>query len=129
MALQFSHLEPSLNNIFKTSDPAVDRLPGLFLSVNTMKRLICSYQNGWLNGYLFTQMADLLNYHEEFAEQSGLAGRRVPAILSGDALSEQGDFNHNYLGRSNYGLINGDVPLNMRDISEGESKFKKELKR
>jgi len=62
LSLHFSHLDPTQNNIFKPNDPVEKGLDGLYLTVNSLKRLICSFQNGWLNDIMFTQMADLMNF-------------------------------------------------------------------
>ena len=122
--LHFSHLDPALHNIFKPNDPEEDRLDGLYLTVNTLKRVICSHQAGWINDYMFTQMADLLNFYEECEPATGRICTAIPKILFGDGYSEQMDFNPNHQKiTSHYGLINGAVPFNMKNVSEGESKF------
>ena len=94
--LHFSHLDPALHNIFKPNNPKEKRLEGLFLTVNSLKRVICSYQSGWLNDYVFTQMADLLNFYEEFDTDKSVAGKVLPHILFGDGYSEQTDLNPNH---------------------------------
>ena len=91
--LHFSHLDPALHNIFKPNNPEEKGLQGLYLTVDSLKRVICSHQNGWINDYVFTQMADLLNFYEEFETDTGLAGKVIPKILFGDGYSEQTDFN------------------------------------
>ena len=76
-----------------------------------------------------THMCDLLNYFGEFSPEKMLTGKRVPELLSGDAFSEKGVYNPIIIGNNNYSLINGNVPLNMENIVEGECKFRTELKR
>ena len=73
-------------------------------------------------------MAYLLNFCGEFNKYVSQAVDTVPELIFGDVYAEIGDFNPNILGNRDYGLINGNVPLNMVNVSEGESKFTKELK-
>ena len=129
LTLHFSHLDPTQNNIFKPNDPVENGLDGLYLTVNSLKRLICSFGNGWLNDTMFTQLADLMNFYEEFESQTGTAGKSIPNILFGDGYAEQVHFNPNHLKKSNYGLINGDVPANMNGVDDGEIQFQSEVKR
>ena len=75
-------------------------------------------------------MADLLNFYKEFENETGIAGKLIPEILFGDGYAEQIDFNPNHTKvTSDYGLINGAVPSNMKDVEDGESKFQLEMKR
>ena len=119
-------MDPALHNIFKPNDPEEDRLDGLYLTVNALKRVICSHEHGWIDDYMFTQMADLLNFYEEFEPATGQIGKGIPKFLFGDGYSEQMDFNPNHqIITSHYKFINGAVPFNMKNVPEGESKFKK----
>ena len=129
LTLHFSQLDPTNNNIFKPNNPVEIGLDGLYLNVISLKRLICSFDNGWLNDTIFTQLADLMNFYEEFESQTGTAGKSIPNILFGDGYAEQVHFNPNHLKKSNYGLINGDVPANMNGVDDGEIQFQSELKR
>ena len=57
-----------------------------------------------------------------------LAGKRVPELLFGNAFSEKGDYNPKILVNNNHSLVNGNVSLNMKNVVEGESKFRTEVK-
>jgi len=86
--------------------------------------------NGWLNDTMFTQISDLMNFYEEFDTQTGICGTVIPNILFGDGYAEQIDLNPNHIKvKSDFSLINGDVPANMKGIFDGESKFQLEMKR
>ena len=54
LELQVSHLDASQNNVFKLNDLAENCLPGLFLTIDSMKQLTCSQHQGWLNDILMT---------------------------------------------------------------------------
>ena len=118
LELHFSHLNPNAHNIFKPNHPEEDRLAGLHLPLSSLKRVICSIKDGWLDDHIFTQMADLLNFYEEFEPATGEIGKGKPTILFGDGYSEPMSINPNHLPQTShtYKLINGAVPSNMKHV-------------
>lgn len=121
LTLHFSHLDPALNNIFKPNNPVGKGLDGLYLTVDSLKRLICSISNGWLNDTIFSQMSDLMNFYEEFDTSTGVAGLLLPNILFGDGYVEQIDLNPNHIKvNDQFALINGDVPANMKGVNKNK---------
>ena len=62
LELHFSHLDASTNKIFSPNDVRCGLVPGLHLTANALKRLIVSFDKGWINDDMVNHVVSLLNF-------------------------------------------------------------------
>ena len=71
--LNVSHIDKKQADVFACNLKNSNIFNGLFLTVNSLRRLICNYQWGWLYDFIFTFFTTVLNVLLEYDLTPGLS--------------------------------------------------------
>jgi len=103
----FSHLDEQSGNIFDPNNTQNDISP-FSLTIDSLRRLIMTKDDGWLNDVLINQVVHLLNFHAEYEPKNKIAGAKVRLVCFGDTSTDHHKLNPRNVMCYNY--IRGDVP-------------------
>ena len=119
---QFSHLDPTTDNIFGVSSKTQTKMPGLYLTKESLQRVIGTTDTGWLNDHIIQQVVELLNFKNSYCSASKKAGVKVPSVVFGDTCADVKKLNPINNGKD-YPLLNKDVPSSMEKANKDMQKI------